>query len=154
MNNILALIHEVCRVIHFIITLYIIFFIGYYSLSSHQMGGFYLFSIGFSEIILILVIAYVFIGPQDLPKVARWLGRLMKRIRLLMSEIKTQSGWDDLLKETEGVQREITETIKENQELVRKSISGVENELKEVHQELNQNIEEAKKETLRQNKEV
>ena len=34
-----------------------------------------MFNIGFSELILILLVAFVIVGPRDLPKVARALGR-------------------------------------------------------------------------------
>ena len=70
---------------------------------------FYLFSIGFSELILILIIAYVFVGPQDLPKVARWFGRIVKRARALISEVKKESGWEQLVNETEDVRKELKE---------------------------------------------
>ena len=34
-----------------------------------------MFNIGFSELILILLVAFVIVGPKDLPKVARWIAR-------------------------------------------------------------------------------
>ena len=34
-----------------------------------------MFNIGFSELILILLVAFVIVGPKDLPRVARALGR-------------------------------------------------------------------------------
>ena len=40
-----------------------------------------MFNIGFAELLLVLIIAYVIVGPKDLPKVARWLGRMVKRAR-------------------------------------------------------------------------
>ena len=39
------------------------------------------------------------VGPKDLPKVARWLGRMVKKIRLLIREVKQETGWDELEKE-------------------------------------------------------
>ena len=107
-----------------------------------------LFGVGFSEVILILVIAYVFVGPQDLPKVARWLGRIVKRTRLLISEIKTESGCDELLQESQELHTEINSTIKENKDLVQKSFRGVQEEVDDVRQELSKNIDEAEKATL------
>ena len=38
-----------------------------------------MFQIGFSELMLVLLIAFVIVGPKDLPKVARWLGRAVKK---------------------------------------------------------------------------
>ena len=48
-----------------------------------------LFNIGFAELLLVLVIAYVIVGPKDLPRVARWLGRMVRRARQLIREIKS-----------------------------------------------------------------
>lgn len=39
-----------------------------------------MFNIGFSELLLVLLVAFLVVGPKDLPKVARWLGRTVKKI--------------------------------------------------------------------------
>ena len=36
------------------------------------------FNVGMAEIILLLLIAFVVVGPKDLPKVARALGRFVR----------------------------------------------------------------------------
>ena len=41
-------------------------------------------SIGASELVLILVIAFVVVGPKDLPKVARALARAWKSLRRMI----------------------------------------------------------------------
>ena len=55
-----------------------------------------MFNIGFSELLLVLLVAFLVVGPKDLPKVARWLGRTVKKSRRLLNEIKKESGWDEL----------------------------------------------------------
>ena len=100
-----------------------------------------MFNIGFAELLLVLVIAYVIVGPKDLPKVARWLGRMVKRIRQLIREVKDEVGWDEMMRETEDVRRDIDDTLKE---------ADVSKDLKEATQELNQNLREAEKETFSQ----
>ena len=52
-----------------------------------------MFNIGFSELLLVLLVAFLVVGPKDLPKVARWLGRTVKKSRRLLNEIKKESGW-------------------------------------------------------------
>ena len=47
-----------------------------------------MFNIGFSELLLVLLVAFLVVGPKDLPKVARWLGRAVKKSRRLLNEIK------------------------------------------------------------------
>lgn len=53
-----------------------------------------MFNVGFSEMILIAVIALIFIGPKELPEVARMLGRFINDLRRASSgitdEIKDQ----------------------------------------------------------------
>jgi sec-independent protein translocase protein TatB len=56
-------------------------------------------SLGIGEIILILVIAFVVVGPEDLPKVARGLARALKQIRLLFAGVKEDLDIDGELKE-------------------------------------------------------
>ena len=42
-----------------------------------------MFNIGFAELIVVLMVTFLIVGPKDLPKVARWLARLVKGIRCL-----------------------------------------------------------------------
>lgn len=56
-------------------------------------------SLGIGEIILILIIAFVVVGPEDLPKVARGLARALKQIRLLFAGVKEDLDIDGELKE-------------------------------------------------------
>lgn len=71
-----------------------------------------MFNIGFSELLLVLIIAYVIVGPDDLPKVVRWLGRTVRKARRLIREFRASSGWDDIVAETAEVRKEIDETVR------------------------------------------
>jgi sec-independent protein translocase protein TatB len=44
--------------------------------------------IGFSELIVILVVAVVVIGPKDLPKVMRTAGVWMHKVRVMMAHMQ------------------------------------------------------------------
>ena len=99
-----------------------------------------MFSVGFSELLLILIIAYVFVGPQDLPKVTRWLARALKRIRQLISEAKKEINWEQLVNETEGVKEEIKNTANENDRDIQKGLSEVHGEISKVKREFEKNI--------------
>ncbi len=72
-----------------------------------------MFNIGFSELLLVLLVAFVVVGPKDLPKVARWLGRMVKKSRRLINEVKKESGWDDLEKEAHEVSRDVKDAVKQ-----------------------------------------
>ena len=90
---------------------------------------------GFSELLVILLIAFVVVGPQDLPKVARWLGRLVRQLRLLLREFKTQTGFDELEREIadtkSGIDRDIRR-IKDDTDLSRELAEGTESLSKEL----------------------
>lgn len=61
-----------------------------------------MFGIGFTEILLVAIIGLIFIGPEELPKVARNLGRFLNEMRRgsdqFMDEIKKSSPVEDLNK--------------------------------------------------------
>ena len=71
-----------------------------------------MFNIGFAELMVILLIAFVVVGPKDLPKIARALGRFVKYIRNMIEEVKRESGLDEVEKELKTMERKIDEGVK------------------------------------------
>jgi len=67
-----------------------------------------MFDIGFSEIVVIAVVALVVLGPEKLPKTARTLGHLFGRLQRYVndvkSDIKREIELDELKKLQETVQ--------------------------------------------------
>ena len=47
-----------------------------------------MFDIGFSEIVVIAVVALIVIGPERLPKAARTLGHLFGRLQRYVTDVK------------------------------------------------------------------
>lgn len=72
-----------------------------------------MFNIGFSEMILILLVAFLVVGPRDLPKVARALARGLKRLRGLVDELKREANWEELIGEVDQVRGEVEGAIDE-----------------------------------------
>ena len=70
-------------------------------------------NIGFGELIVVLLVAFLIVGPKDLPKVARWLGRQVKMLRRMVAELKTETGWDEMEKELTQTQQELKQTQKD-----------------------------------------
>ncbi len=70
-------------------------------------------NIGFGELLVVLLIAYVIVGPRDLPRIARWLGRQVRRIRRMNREFREISGWNDLVSGSEDVRREVQEAVRD-----------------------------------------
>ena len=71
-----------------------------------------MFNIGFAELILILLIAFVVVGPKDLPKVARALGRFVRYVRNMIEEVKRESGLDEVENEIKTMERKIDEGVR------------------------------------------
>lgn len=79
-----------------------------------------MFDIGFSELLLIAVVALVVLGPERLPKAARFAGLWVRRAR---------NQWDSVKQELE---RELhAEEIKRNLQDVRQSMQQTETELRD-----------------------
>ncbi len=58
-----------------------------------------MFDIGFLEILLILIIALLVIGPERMPEVARKIGRFTGRVRRFVNSVKEDSQVQDTLKD-------------------------------------------------------
>ena len=93
-----------------------------------------MFNIGMTEIILLLIIAFVVVGPQDLPKVARALGRFVRYIRTMIEEIKRETGFDEVAEELKGVSREIQQDLK---------AADIRQDLKDAKKEIDQSLKAA-----------
>ena len=98
-----------------------------------------MFNIGFAELLVVLVVAYVIVGPKDLPKVARWLGRMVRRARQLIRELKEEVGWNEMMAETEDVRRDIDSALKD---------ADISSALKDARRELEHSVREAEKDTM------
>ncbi len=61
-----------------------------------------MFDIGFFEIMIIMVIGVIVIGPKNLPKLARAVGRGWGEFQKTFNELK-----QDVLDETEGVKQTV-----------------------------------------------
>ena len=49
-----------------------------------------MFDVGFSEIVLIMVIALIVVGPERLPKLARTIGRWVGKARTIVSSVRSE----------------------------------------------------------------
>ena len=72
-----------------------------------------MFNIGFAELMLILLVAFVVVGPRDLPKVAAALGRGVRTIKKFMQEFQDETGIGEVVDEFKKTSREVERTFKE-----------------------------------------
>jgi sec-independent protein translocase protein TatB len=67
-----------------------------------------MFDVGFSELVLIAVVAMIVIGPERLPRVARTagalLGRMQRYVNNVKSEVEREMQFEDLKKLQQEIQ--------------------------------------------------
>ncbi|HWN31078.1 MAG TPA: Sec-independent protein translocase protein TatB, partial [Burkholderiales bacterium] len=68
-----------------------------------------MFDIGFSEILVIAVVALIVIGPERLPKVARTLGHLFGRLQRYVAEVKADIDREMQMEELKKLQSSMQE---------------------------------------------
>jgi sec-independent protein translocase protein TatB len=89
-----------------------------------------LFDVGFSELIVIAVIALVVIGPEKLPKVARAVGAITGRLQRYVNGIKADIEREMQMEELQKLQQEIRQSASE----VQAGFKQAETELKDARQ--------------------
>ena len=96
-----------------------------------------MFDIGFSEIVVIGVVALVVIGPERLPKTARTVGLLFGRLQRYVNEVKADISREMELDELRRLQREMQGAARDLEQSVKSSASDFETSVRGVEQELN-----------------
>lgn len=79
-----------------------------------------MFDIGFSELMVIGIVALLVIGPERLPKVARTLGHLLGRAQRYVSDVKSDINREIQLDELKKLQSQVTESARALEDSVRK----------------------------------
>ena len=72
-----------------------------------------MFDVGFSEMLMIGIVALVVIGPERLPKVARTAGLLLGRMRRYVSDIKADINREMQLEELKQLKAEMQASARE-----------------------------------------
>lgn len=93
-----------------------------------------MFDIGWSELLVIGIVALVVIGPKDLPKVLRALGSMMSKVRSMAAEFQGQ--FQDAMREAE-----LAELKKEAEKLAATAKGAIENPVQSIQNEIQQTLE-------------
>ena len=96
-----------------------------------------MFDIGFSEIIVIAVVALIVIGPERLPKTARTLGHLFGRLQRYVADVKADINSEMQLDELKKLQQEVRQAASEIETSVNAAARDVETGVHSVKSELN-----------------
>jgi len=102
-----------------------------------------MFDIGFSEIVVIGVVALVVIGPERLPKTARTLGHLFGRLQRYVNDVKADINREMELDELRSLKQQVQGAAQELRQSVTSVATEVESGVRNVGQQLNDAAREA-----------
>jgi sec-independent protein translocase protein TatB len=91
-----------------------------------------MFDIGFSEMLVIGIVALVVIGPERLPKVARTLGVLFGRLQRYVTQVKSDINREMEAAELHNVKREFETAARSFQADVESKAAEVEREVRDA----------------------
>jgi sec-independent protein translocase protein TatB len=84
-----------------------------------------MFDIGFTELMVIGVVALLIIGPERLPKVARTLGLLLGRAQRYVNDVKSDINREMQLDELKKLQAQVADSARSLEDSVRKEYDSV-----------------------------
>jgi sec-independent protein translocase protein TatB len=96
-----------------------------------------MFDVGFSEIVLIGVVALIVIGPERLPKAARTMGLLFGRLQRYVGDVKADINREMELDELRKLQRQVQGAAQEFKTSVESATQNVQEGVRSVEAELN-----------------
>ncbi|MEW5887556.1 MAG: Sec-independent protein translocase protein TatB [Pseudomonadota bacterium] len=88
-----------------------------------------MFDIGFSELIVIGLVALVVLGPERLPKVARTAGHLLGRLQRYVADVKADINREIQLEELRKLQSEMEQSARSIETSVNEELRSVETSL-------------------------
>ena len=91
-----------------------------------------MFDIGFSEFLLIGVVALIVIGPERLPKVARTVGHLFGRMQRYVNDVKADISREMELDELRKLQSTMQDAARSFEHSVTSEVNAAESELQKI----------------------
>jgi len=96
-----------------------------------------MFGITFSELLVIMVVALVVIGPEQLPKVARTMGMLWGRAQRYVNGVKADIARDMAVEEFRQMQQQVQQEAREAEQALNQgaqsAAQAVEKQLRDVN---------------------
>lgn len=96
-----------------------------------------MFDIGFSEIVVIAVVALIVLGPERLPKTARTLGHLFGRLQRYVNDVKADISREMELEELRKLQQQMKSAASDLEQSMTSAVREAESGVREVEAELN-----------------
>lgn len=91
-----------------------------------------MFDIGFSELMVIAVVALIVIGPERLPKVARTVGLLFGRMQRYVNDVKSDISREMALDDLRKLQSSMQDTVQSIEKSVTSEVQSVETEMNKI----------------------
>lgn len=92
-----------------------------------------MFDIGFSELVVIGLVALIVIGPEELPRVARTVGHLMGKLRRYVADVKSDISREMELADLKRMGDEVKEAASEIQ-------NSINDQARALHEEFQQAV--------------
>jgi sec-independent protein translocase protein TatB len=96
-----------------------------------------MFDIGFSELVVIGVVALIVIGPERLPKAARTMGHLFGRLQRYVNDVKSDISREMELDELRKLQKQVQTAAQDLKSSVETAARDVQTGVRSVEDELN-----------------
>jgi len=101
-----------------------------------------MFDIGFSELLVIGVVALIVIGPEKLPRLARTLGHLAGKLQRYVSDVKADINREIELEDLKKMRDSMQQAASSFQSDITSEVSKTEAELQKAADELNKTTAE------------
>ena len=101
-----------------------------------------MFDIGFSELMVIAVVALIVIGPERLPKVARTVGLLFGRMQRYVNDVKADISREMALDDLRKLQANIQDTANSLEQSMKQEVNSVESGLNKVAGDVQSAVQE------------
>ncbi len=88
-----------------------------------------MFDFGFSELLLIALVALVVVGPERLPKVARTAGHLLGRLQRYVGDVKSDIQREMQLEDLKKLQQQVEQQARDLESSLRGQVASVEADL-------------------------
>ena len=99
-----------------------------------------MFDIGFSELVVIAIVALVVIGPERLPKVARTAGHLLGRLQRYVNDVKSDINREMQLDELKKLQADMQESARSIERSVSSEMQSAQQSIDQTAQSLSDEV--------------
>ncbi|MBS1209002.1 MAG: tatB [Proteobacteria bacterium] len=101
-----------------------------------------MFDVGFSELVLIGIVALVVFGPEDLPRVARTVGHLLGKFRRYVADVKSDISQEMALADVKRLHDELKDGARNLQDSLQEQVHSLGTDIQQSIESLKQGVEE------------